>query len=234
MKFSKWLFAVTMLIAWLTQALPASAVVIGQVDDFEDGTTQGWVVGLLGAPHPVPPVNIPDGGPLGAGDNYLRLTSLGGSGAGSRLAAINLTQWSGDYTAVGLTEIAMDLRNLGQTDLTIRLFLELTMAGPPTDTAISAPIVLPAGGVWTHAEFAIELDSLIELTGDLSTLLANVTALRIVHSPTAAFPGPPSSALLGIDNITARSTNVVPEPSAFPLLALVLAGLLAWSGLMRR
>ena len=63
----------------------ASGAVIGQVDNFEDGTTQGWVVGLLGAPSPAPPQNIPNGGPLGAGDNYLQLTSVGGSGAGNRL-----------------------------------------------------------------------------------------------------------------------------------------------------
>ena len=90
----------------------ASGAVIGQVDNFEDGTTQGWVVGLLGAPSPAPPQNIPNGGPLGAGDNYLQLTSVGGSGAGNRLVVINLAQWAGNYTAAGVTFIGMDLRNL--------------------------------------------------------------------------------------------------------------------------
>ena len=49
----------------LIQAPLASAITLDQVDNFEDGTTQGWLVGLLGAPHPAPPANIPDGGPLG-------------------------------------------------------------------------------------------------------------------------------------------------------------------------
>jgi hypothetical protein len=51
------------------------AVTVGQVDTFEDGTTQGWVAGVLGAVHPVPPANAL-GGPAGANDNYLLLTSL--------------------------------------------------------------------------------------------------------------------------------------------------------------
>lgn len=46
-----------------------------------------------------------------------------------------------------------------------------------------------SGGGWTHAEFALDPPSLIALTGDVQTLLANVTALRILHSPDAAFAG---------------------------------------------
>jgi hypothetical protein len=42
----------------------AAAFPLGLVDDFEDGATAGWGVGLLDARHPAPPVNVPDGGPL--------------------------------------------------------------------------------------------------------------------------------------------------------------------------
>lgn len=94
----------------------AQAATIGQIDTFEDGTTQGWTVGLLGAVHPAPPANVADGGPLGAGDNYLALTSLGGSGAGSKLVVLNPAQWAGDYLTLGLTTITMDLRNSGTTE----------------------------------------------------------------------------------------------------------------------
>ena len=78
-----------MLIIVLTLALTvlttstAWAVPVG-IDDFEDGTTAGWHVGDP-AQHPAPPVNVSTGGPAGAGDAYLQLQALGGSGAGSRL-----------------------------------------------------------------------------------------------------------------------------------------------------
>jgi hypothetical protein len=197
----------------------ASALAIGQADNFEDGTTQNWRVGLLGAVHPAPPTNVPDGGPLGAGDNYLRLTSTGGAGAGNRLTATNIaTQWAGDYTATGITTISMDLKNFGATDLSIRLYLENPTVGPPTDQAITSAISLPVGGDWMHVAFAIDAASLVALVGDVSTLLANVTALRVFHGPSDAFPGPPVAAVLGVDNITATSAQTVPEPPALSLL----------------
>lgn len=77
----------------------ASAVTVDQVDTFEDGTTQGWVVGLLGSAHPAPPINVPTNGPAGAGDHFLQLTAVGGDFAGSRLTVINATQWGGNYVA---------------------------------------------------------------------------------------------------------------------------------------
>jgi hypothetical protein len=149
-------------------------------------------------------------------------------GAGNRLTVINVAQWTGDYTTAGVTKIAMDLRNLGVSDLSIRLYLENPMGGPPTDSAITTPVLLPAGSGWMHVEFAIDPLSLTELTGDVNTLLANVTALRIFHSSAEAFPGPAMVAMLGVDNITAQSATTVPEPSALTLLGLGLVGLFAW------
>lgn len=212
----------------LMQIPHASALVLGQADTFEDGTTQNWTVGLLGAPHPSPPVNVPDGGPLGVGDNYLQLASVGGGGAGSRLTALNPVQWAGDYTSLGLTSIGMDLKNLGSTDLDIRLYLANPVGGPPTDGAITSDsFLLPVGGAWTHVEFMIDPLSLTELLGDVNTLLTNVTELRILHNPLDGFPGPPIVAQLGVDNITALSSSAVPEPSTFGLLSLGLVGLFA-------
>src|SRR5678815_5531455 len=73
------------------------------VDNFEDGTTQGWFVP---GPHPAPPANIPTGGPGGAGDNYLQVTALGGDTAGSRLSVQNASQWQGDLAS--FSRITMD------------------------------------------------------------------------------------------------------------------------------
>ena len=205
----------------------ATALVIGQSDTFENGTTQNWVVGLLGAPHPAPPTNVADGGPLGAGDNFLRLSSLSGSGSspGNRLTVLNLSQWAGNYATSGISEIAMDLINLGPSDLFIRLYLENPQGAPPVDQAITDAAFLPAGGGWTSTRFSIRSSDLIALTGDLDTLLSNVTVLRIIHGPDEAFPGPSISAILGVDNITAADGNAIPEPSTLALLAFGLIAL---------
>ena len=119
---------------WLPSAWALS---IGQQDNFEDGTTQGWVVALGGAAHPRPPVNIPSGGPTGAGDNFLFLTALGGQGPGSRLTVINVSQWTGDFIAAGISGVRMDLINLGPTDLNLRLLFSDESAGPPQNLAFS-------------------------------------------------------------------------------------------------
>lgn len=211
-------------------ALPVCAVTIGQVDDFEDGTTQGWEINSLGFGSPaILPVNESTGGPAGANDNYLKLGSSGASGSGSRLVVNNLSaQWAGNYTSVGLTAISMDLRNLGTTDLAIRLLLENPDGGPPSDVATTGAIVLPSGGAWTNVEFDISPGALVALLGGVDALLANVTMLRIYHSDAAEFPGPSVVAALGVDNITALGVQQpVPEPGTVVCVALGLAAVLA-------
>jgi hypothetical protein len=195
----------TLAIALGSIATPARAVSLGQIDDFEDGTTQNWYVG---SPHPAPPQNIPGGGPGGADDNWMLLTSTGGDGPGSRLAVINHTQWAGDYLAAGIDAIGMHLRNPSDVELHIRLLFEDSGGGPPLDLAISRDFVLPAGSDWTYALFPMAPSDLIVLQGDVEFLLAHVTAIRIFHNPDPGFPPPPVRAQLGVDNVEARSGAV--------------------------
>ena len=198
--------------AWLAQvATTAGAVSLGSVDTFEDGSTQGW---FSGAGHPSPPVNAPSGGPGGVDDAFLLSLSLGGSGAGSRLVNIAGAQWRGDYRVAGVTGIAMDLNNLGDTDLSLRLRLQAPnpIAGGLPLIAISAnPIALPAHSGWTRVTFATTPDA---FAGPALTVLSAVDELRLFHAVATAFPGDASVARLGIDNIAA-----VPEPGAAWLLA---------------
>lgn len=213
--------ATAVILAALVAPRLAAGVAIGQLDDFEDGTTQGWVVGLLGSPHPAPPVNVSTGGPGGVDDNFLLLTAVGGVGAGNRLTVINPAQWAGDYVAAGATGIAIDARNLGNTDLALRLLFEDPSVGPPSNQAVSSnAISLPAGGDWTHVVFPITPGDLTAVLGSVDAALSNATAIRIFHGATAAFPGGPIVAQLGVDNIRA-----VPEPTAATLLAFALGGL---------
>ena len=197
---------------------PAAAVLIGIPDTFESGTTENWFAGgVMGQFPPVPPTVVNDGGPGGTGDAFLQITGLGTQGPGGRLVAMNLAQWAGDYT--GVAGIRMDVRNLGNTDLTLRLFLENPIPGPPTAGAVSdASPLLPGGSGWTSVFFPLAADRLTTLFGDLGSLLPAVTVLRLMHSPAAGFPPDPVSGVLGVDNIEAVA---VPEPAT---LALLVAG----------
>jgi hypothetical protein len=194
------------------------ALSIGQVDDFEDGTTQNWVTALLGSPNPAPPVNFATGGPGGTDDNFLHLTALGGGGPGSRLSAINFNgQWAGDYLAEGIGSISMDVNNSGSSDLHLRLMFADPTVGPPDNIAFSSDaIVVPAGSGWVHLVFPIAPAALIAGLGDLETALRNATEIRLYHSDVPNFPNPvvpiPTIvASLGVDNI--RAAAPVPDTS---------------------
>src|SRR5688572_13016102 len=88
------------------------AVSVGQADTFSGGIA-GWFAGggPLGQVPPVPPAVVGSGGPSGAGDSFLQLTSNGSEGPGGRLVGMNAAQWAGNYAAAGVNAISMDLRN---------------------------------------------------------------------------------------------------------------------------
>lgn len=221
--------------ATLVGTIPASA--IAQVNDFEDGTTQGWQTNLLGMGGGAPPV-VQAGGAGGPADDFLLVTSLGGSGPGSRLNIINPSGWSGNYLTNGVTGFATRLRNLGGTDLYLRiLFEDPGPITPPSNIAYSADaLFLPAGGGWTDAFFSAAPGGLIAGLGTVDAALANTTTLRLYHSFADAFPSPvggiqPVAAQLGMDDFRAVIVNGgVPEPSSW---ATLIAGFALMSAAMR-
>jgi hypothetical protein len=218
-----------LLIATGFAPLGAHALTIGMIDTFQSDIG-GWFAGggPFGAFPPVPPHVVPTGGPTGANDAFLQVTSQGGAGAGSRLVAMNASQWAGDYLAAGFATIEMDLRNFGTSDLVIRLLIEDPLAGPPTNIAVSNfGALLPAGGDWVHIVFPVAIGAFTALMGDVGSVLSNTTLLRIIHAPDVGFASPVAG-LLGIDNISAGPVPrpgpfAAPEPSSMLLAA---AGLL--------
>ncbi|HSC64003.1 MAG TPA: PEP-CTERM sorting domain-containing protein [Caldimonas sp.] len=207
---------------------PAHAVNPGEIDTFSGGI-EGWFAGggPFGQVPPTPPAVIASGGPAGAGDSFLQIVANGSAGAGGRLVAMNGAQWAGNYLTAGISAIAMDLRNLGASDLTVRLYFEDPIPGPPVNEAVTTlGVLLPAGGGWTHALFPISPANLTVLQGNATTLLSNTTVLRIFSGAALDFPPDRVAGVLGVDNIQA-----IPEPET---LALVAAGLALVAARTRR
>jgi len=209
-------------------------VTIGQVDNFEDGTTQNWIINVLGmGSPPFPPVNVPTGGPAGVADNYLRLTSTGiPDTAGGRLVAVQYQhQWTGNYIAAGITAITMDVNNLGTSDLYLRLLIADPMDAPPANEAFSiAPIFLPAGSGWRAVTFPVGPGFFTADAGTVTAALSNATELRVFNSAPVitGSPAPPFvAAVLGVDNITAIGTAAIPEPATNVLFGLGIASIVA-------
>lgn len=223
-RLSPWLAAVALL-ASIAASHGASAVTLGQVDDFEDGTTQGWVVALQGASPPAAtlPVNISTGGPGGANDNFLQLTSLGNFGPGGKLIGINVSQWTGNYITANVLAISASVINLGASDVSLRFYVSDANGGPATNAAISTQaIVLPSGSGWTNVVFPMSASDLTATLGSVGAALADARDIRILHALTAFFPGENKAAQIGLDNLTA-----VPEPATGLLLGLGLVALAA-------
>jgi hypothetical protein len=202
----------------------AHAVTVGEIDTFSAGI-EGWFAG--GGPGgqipSLPPAVVPSGGPGGAGDSFMLISANGSAAAGGRLVAMNGAQWAGNYAAAGISSIAMDLRNLGNSDLNVRLYFEDPIPGPPVNEAVTtASVLLPAGGTWTHAVFSIAPGSLTALQGSATTVLSNTTILRIFSGAAADFPPERIAGQLGVDNIQA-----IPEPETYALMAAGLA-FLTW------
>jgi len=190
------------LCAMLVAPDAAPAVECGQTDDFEDGTTQGWEEGAF---SPNPPTNVPNGGPAGLGDGYMRDVSSGGHGPGSRMAVYNRAQWAGDYLSAGVTRIEVDLANFGATAMAIRVGVEFNLNRFVSTDAFA----LPPGGQWQHAVFDLSAAGMTQTLGTetLATVLSNVAQFRIISSADAAWEGDAIVATLGVDNITAVVTG---------------------------
>lgn len=186
---------VVLLLAFTATAV--GAIGGGQVDDFEDGTTQGW---REGANSPNPPTNVTSGGPAGSDDNYLQNVSSGGAGAGSKMVMFNTLQWAGDHAAAESEVIAAEIKNAGSSELVMHLALD----GDGGWFGTSTGVTLPADGKWHAQFFDLRASNLTSLGGtDALATLSNVVHLRLLHNPVPGSSGAPISATMGVDNITA-------------------------------
>lgn len=217
----------------------ARAISIGQLDDFEDDTLQGWAMGVASVTANFM-TNNPDGGPDGVGDAYLEVSADSTVPfGGKRLTFFNRQQWTGDYTTAGITAIAMDLKNFSASeDLNMRLAINGGF-GPSTGMTggvftSAASISLDTDSGWTRAVFSLLPVDLVAIDGgrggnttgnDVLATLGNVLELRLLNSATPDWAGDPVTAAVGVDNIQA-----VPLPPSLVLFGSGLVVLLLRRG----
>jgi hypothetical protein len=204
-------------------AVPAHAITLGQLDDFEDGTTMGWRGNTT--------ENAADEGPLGVGDDALQVNSFQRLLTVSDLdQAFQPTQWRGDYMAAGVTRISMDVRNPNEFDLKLLLGIAddtLSTFGSGASYLTNYSITVPADDDWHSVVFSILPDDFVPSAANTESppagagaVLGDVFQLRILHS---TFPGDfRGDEVFGhffLDNMAA-----IPEPATGTMAAVTAAG----------
>lgn len=193
----------------LCASMASKAITVGQIDTFQDGTTQFW--------EGAQPENVPTGGPSGVDDKFLKITSIGGSGPNSHLATKNTGIWSGDWKAAGATGIRLNVFNFGTTTLELRAVLFDFNNTKWTSTL--AQFVNPGTG-WQQRTFTITQAAMTRVGGTESFDFTSQNVIQLMIRHDAGGPssgGTPIASSLGMDNILAT-----PEPSS--ILAMVLGG----------
>lgn len=188
------------LLSFLISTIAFSQVMGGQVDDFEDGTTQLW---SEGGASTNPPINIATGGPSGVNDNYLQNDSSGMGTGGSRMVMFNSNiRWGGNYTSAGILAITCDVRVSTNT-----LNLRVAMTGPGGRISSANSVVVAPSSNWTKITLPVAASDMALAGGtNIASTLTNVTEFRILSSTSPSWRGDRINARLEIDNISAVTT----------------------------
>lgn len=194
-------------------------IMVGQVDDFQDGTAMGWGDGISNIFTSL--TNTADAGPAGVGDN------AGDVVFNNRAVVLNEDdRWTGDYTTAGVTTIQLDINNTGANAVNLRLGIAGIggiLAGGAGDTWATDAQSVAAGSGWVTLSFDVTSAG-FTATGtasDIDAALADVTQFRLIDNAAVDFRGVTGTDGFMIDNVTA-----VPEPGSLALVALG-AGLMA-------
>jgi hypothetical protein len=201
-------------------SLSCGAITAGHVDDFQDGTTQHW---RIGQPSDFPKV-VADAGPQGAGDFALFSTNAQ-VGSRSLLVVLNESSdgfpgpgnWESSWTAAGVTQISLDVRNPGvvegASDLTMRLGIAGTggvSGGGGGDVFITDGITVPPDNAWHSITFDVQPADFIAVGSetDIDAALADVTQFRIFSNPVEEFRASGAPNEFYLDNIRAIGSVV--------------------------
>lgn len=197
--------------------------VLGQRDDFNDGSAKNWSNGSQAADPQV----IFSGGPGGASDPYLQLFSTGMGTGGSRAIIYNRNQWIGTFPGT-IRAVEMDLQNFSSIPVQMRIAFKAGISANYTSYATTDAANLTADGLWHHVRFDLTDAAMTNLSGNdtaVATALGDVTEFRILHSATPAFLGDYVATTIGVDNVTAM--GAAPEPGALSIVGVAALATLA-------
>lgn len=201
-------FRTLSLLACLSIVGISHAISLSSMNDFEDGSLQNWAGGSA-------PTNVSGGQ---ASNNALEISASGGNLATFSSSA----EWTGNYTAAGVTGIKAWFKNTGSNPLGIRLVL-FSASNQSIRWTSSTALVL-SGSDWVEHTFSISQANLTSVgaSAPFGGSLSSITRMMFRHDPTG--PSSNGSAVTGsmrIDNIQA-----VPEPASIVVLTTAMLGLL--------
>jgi hypothetical protein len=190
-------------------ASPALAIALGQIDDFQDGGLANWEVRLPGNTFFT---NVPDAGPLGVGDSVLDVDNT------NRFIFYNESQWTGDYTAAGVTKISMDVRHQNDFPLQLRLGIakgDIDGGGSGDTYVTNETITVPNDGQWRRITFGVTAADFVPSAGNppvpppnIAAALTGVTHLRILHNANPTdFVGETQPGSIRVNNILAEGAT---------------------------
>ena len=202
----------TLTVTLIGIASPALAITLGQIDDFQDGGLANWEVRLPGNTFFT---NVPDAGPLGVGDSVLDVDNT------NRFIFYNESQWTGDFTAAGVTKISMDVRHQNDFPLQLRLGISKDQfdGGGVGDTYVTDySIAVPNDGQWRRITFDVTADDFVPSAGNnpgpsdpprsIQAALMDVTHFRIFHNLNPSdFVGETQPGSIRVNNILAEGTT---------------------------
>ena len=193
----------------LASAIALAQVSANQVDDFEDGTTQNWIIGSPSSAVS-PPEYIATDGPDGLNDGFLTYTSTPPptGGAGSKMVMFSAgEQWSSNFISEGVVAVKFDVRVL-TNDLNLRIAFQ----GPNGKRICTTNAVnVIAGSGWQPVIIPVTTSDFTVISGStdvsITDALSNVNTMRILSSNAPTWVNADTViSTINLDNITASTT----------------------------
>lgn len=203
-------FAAAMTLAAL--AAPSSwAIALGQVDDFEDGTTMHWRGNQT--------YNDLGEGQGGLDDNVLRVASF------VRMIAVSdftvdfqPTHWTGNYTSATVEQLSMNVRNPNAFPLQLFVGVSddtISANGTGATYITDYSITIPADNAWHSVRFSITASDFERSANNTEIIpigaaqvLNDVYHLRIFHSTISGeFRGDEMEGRFYLDNISTQDAD---------------------------
>jgi hypothetical protein len=201
------------LIVWMLLATgPAIAGAYGatlHVDQFESDNALGWTGG-----QDAPPTAQSSGGPTGAGDGYLRVTS-----GGDNLATYNVgASWTGNLAAIGAAQIKVDMMS---PSTSAALQMRIVLFGPTSPferwTSVKPQAVLN-DGVWRSYTFSLAQPDMVRVLGSdtYAQVMAGTSRVMLRHDPDPpSSAGTPVNGILNLDNLQLAPAGPTIGPADF-------------------